>query len=145
MRGLLVMLLVSCTISRGGPDELDDSPTPGGCRSDSGCSGGNVCARTGVCLPPSQVRAAHVMWVVNGKTADSITCSPHPDLRLDIHAATGGAPLGYTPVPCSAGKFSIDKLPTTFDRVDLGPTHDSDGWRSGTLDASGELTLDLPF
>jgi hypothetical protein len=150
MRGLLVVLLVGCTLSSRAPGDPDDPFLPpdvphDGCRSDTGCSRGNICTRSGDCLPPAQVRAVHVTWLVSGKTPDEATCAPHPNLRIDIYPkGDEGDRVSYTPVPCIAGRFTVDKLPTTFDRVWLG-SRGGDDSATGTIDTSGELGLDLPF
>ena len=145
MRGLLLVLLVGCTISPGDSGTFD----PGAgqeCRSDSACSNGDVCTRTSVCLPPSQVRAVHAMWTLSGEPASELSCSDAPDLKIKLHASTTDARLEFVPVPCVAGKFSVDKLPRSFDRVELGPADSSNGWRSASFDAvTGEAFLDLPL
>ena len=105
-----------------------------------------VCARTGYCLATSLVRTASVNWLVSGKTPDDTTCSPHPDLQITLHSSSGLTHVSYSPVPCIAGRFTVDKLPTSCDFVELGPTGTDRGWRSGRLDAAtGETTLDLSF
>jgi hypothetical protein len=162
MRGLLVVLLgvlfamllgagIGCTITSGSSaddDVVDPFPFPGshdGCRSDTACGRGNVCTRNGACLPSSQVRAVHVTWLVKGQPADATTCSAQPDLSITIKPHDGGDQVSYAPVPCEVGKFTVDKLPTTFDRVQLGPRRTTDGWSMGSIDANGDAALDLSF
>jgi hypothetical protein len=148
MRGLLAILLVGCTWSSSRDiDVAEDAappprPTGGACRSDSACSGGELCARTGTCLPPSQIRAAHVIWTVGGAQADATTCSPAPDFDLAFRTASDeGRPLSYSPVPCELGKFTVDKLPTKFTTVRLTHKGKTD---TASIDAtSGEAVFDL--
>ncbi len=88
------------------------------CRSDSQC-GGDVCARSGECLPRSEVRAVTVKWTVKGEQANATTCS-HPDLYLQFDGLDYGDTLGFAPVPCKQGQFFVDKLPKRYLQVELG-------------------------
>lgn len=135
MRALLAVLLVGCTLS----------PRGDRCGSDATCTGGDVCTRNGDCLAPSEVRAVRVTWLVSGKTPDEATCDPHPNLRIEVYPEDERDRVDYAPVPCVAGLFTIDKLPTTFDRVWLGPQRGGDDAATGKVDPAGELALDLPF
>ena len=138
MRGVLLLLLTSCLGSQG------RSVEPGGrCQSDDGCGGGEVCARNSHCYELSDIRAVQVTWTVAGEPADATTCSESPNLEIDFQTGRDlDDDLGFAPVPCVSGKFSIDKLPLDFTRVRLGSNRL--GFQSGTLDrATGELQLDL--
>jgi hypothetical protein len=139
--------VTGCTVTASDGGEFDPiGPGQGnGCRSDSSCGGGDVCARNGECMPASKVRSVHVTWTLSGKPADEASCSAQPELQIKILATNNGDRVDYSPVPCVAGKFSVDVLPTSFDRAELGPERGRDGWRSGMLDAEGNATLDLPF
>jgi hypothetical protein len=155
MRGLLAMLAV-CGISCMGSAADDDSgndnegPEPGGfsdhdgCQRDSACATGELCTRSGACLPASEVRAIHVTWTLSGQPADANTCRVEPRLRINIHASIDSGRVSYAPVPCVAGKFTVDKLPRSFDQVELGRER-GDAPRSAMIDAAGEAALDLPF
>lgn len=153
MRGLgfAVVLLVGC-VTRGGDapgDPFGDPPifTPpsSGCHDDSACKSGQVCARTGACLPADQVRAVHVSWTVRGMPAGADTCASAPDLEIELEATTGSARLAFLPVPCVEGKFSVDKAPTSIDHVTLGRASGG-GWQATKIDAiTGEAALDLPY
>lgn len=137
MRGVLVLLLASCNLSPSGSG--DD--VSGDCTNDAACRNGQVCARSGGCYPPSQIRSIQVTWTLDGQPASSETCGASPDLEIDFHGSDGGS-LGFAPVPCVAGKFSIDKLPVSFTSVRLGSRRG--GWASGELDTiTGEAALDL--
>jgi hypothetical protein len=149
MRALLAILLVGCTWSSstdgdGGDDSPPTRPTTGnGCRSDSACSNGELCARTGTCQPVSQIRAVHVIWTIGGAQADAAVCTPAPDFALGFRTSEGEGRLGYSPVPCELGKFTVDKLPTNYTLVRL--THrsktDTANVDAGTGDAVFDLTL----
>jgi hypothetical protein len=146
-RGLLLVVLVGCTWSSS--DDAIDQPIdprrpgrPGrGCQADSNCSGGEVCARTGSCLPASQVYAVHVNWTVKGAPASEAACAPSPDLQINFGVSTDDAEFGFAPVPCVEGKFTVDKLPTKFTAVRL--RHGSK-WESASIDATtGDAVFDL--
>ena len=146
MRALILVVLVGCVERTAPPFD----PPPGlqppaalGCTRGSACASDEVCARDGECLPPDQVRAVHIDWTVSGAAASDTTCSAAPVLRLDLSSSTGGGHLGFAPVPCAEGKFSIDVLPIAFDHVALGS---SLGFEQAAIDpATGEATLDLPY
>lgn len=152
MRGVLLLLL-SCSVACVDEGRFDPGD-PGGlsgpilCHYDDGCPPGDVCARNDICYPASAVRAASVTWTLRGAAADATSCGPAPNLEIGFSAAAGSqfgnySPIGFAPVPCVEGKFSIDKLPTQLDEVVLG-NHDV-GTKAGTLDQNGQLNLDLPF
>ena len=90
-----------------------------GCHQDSDC-GADVCARDGECLPAADVRMVKVTWTIRGAAANATSCAATPDFYLQFDGPTQNDTFGYTPVPCAAGQFSIDKLPTRFDQVELG-------------------------
>jgi len=89
------------------------------------------------------VRAVHVIWTVDGQPASATTCTAAPDLGVEFLDETGYH-WGYAPVPCMEGRFNIDKFPTSFVTVRLGP-HDRDtGWDQTAIDsATGNATFDL--
>jgi hypothetical protein len=148
MRALLAVLLVGCTWSSSRDDAIvEDAPQPvrptegHSCRSDGACSSGELCARTGTCLPVSQIRAVHVLWTVGGAPADAATCAPAPDFRLDFRTSDTDAHLAYAPVPCELGKFTVDKLPTKFTTVRLSHKGTTD---TADIDAAtGNAVFDL--
>jgi hypothetical protein len=103
-----------------------------------------VCARDGECLPASSVRFIHVNWTLHGQPAGGAICQSSPDLLIEFYSAGNTDQLGYAPVPCAEGKFTVDKLPTWYTRVELG--RDSDVGTSAPIDAStGNATIDLPY
>ncbi|MDB4960010.1 MAG: hypothetical protein JWP01_9 [Myxococcales bacterium] len=101
---------------------LAGCPTSGGseCTTDSSCGTGEVCARDSMCAESSAVRAVVTTWTVQGAEANATTCASHPDLFINFLGRDQGDTLGFTPVPCKLGQFSIDKLPDRFGQVELG-------------------------
>jgi len=152
MRALLVVLVAGCVV-QGTPRSGDPGWSfPGDtgrdpCQSDGDCAGGDVCARDGGCWAPSEVRAVHVTWMLGGMPASTTTCASAVDLQIGFYApGSNASELGYAPVPCVQGKFSVDKLPVAYTRVRLGRASSDHGWESAAFDgATGEATLDLPF
>ena len=114
-----------------------------GCASDAEC-GGLVCARTRECLPASQVRAVHALWTVGGDAASATSCSLAPNLAITFSGGSGEQ-WGYAPVPCKAGKFTVDKFPTRFTNVQLARDTDYSGGAYGTFGSDGNALLDLPY
>jgi hypothetical protein len=140
MRGVVLLLLASCT---GGPHaDVDEF---GRCLGDTACADGEICARNGACYPPSEVRAVSVTWTIGGMAADPVTCGASPDLFIAFSSGRGGGfdHLEFSPVPCRAGRFSIDKLPTEFTSVQLGGTRGRIGQHAQLDAATGEAALDL--
>lgn len=114
-----------------------------GCKTDAECPG-QVCARTRECLPASQVRAVRTLWTVDDTVADTASCSSSPKLAITF-SSNYGEQWGYAPVPCDAGKFTIDKFPTRFGSVQLARESDYSGGAYGTFDTNGTASLDLPY
>jgi hypothetical protein len=86
------------------------------CKVDGDC-GGDVCARNGECAAASLVRMVKVTWTVRGQQASATTCGSTPSLELWFNSAQDY--FGYEPVPCMEGQFTIDKIPTRYDEVEL--------------------------
>ncbi len=114
-----------------------------GCQADTDC-GSQVCARTGECLPAAQIRAVHTLWTVGGDPASTTSCANVPDLSITF-TSQYGEEFGYTPVPCRAGKHTIDKFPTRYTTVQLTRAYDYSGGDYGTFDVDGNAQLDLPY
>jgi hypothetical protein len=158
MRAVLVLTILGCAAGCGAPStspEPDGSPPwmdpggpigfPDGCHDDSACATGEVCARIGGCTPADQVRAVHVYWTLSGRPANASTCDATPSLLLRISPPDSfGA--GWAPVPCSQGKFTVDKIPISYTEAKLSLQYGQDTPQQGTFDAvTGEVTIDLPF
>jgi hypothetical protein len=111
------------------------------CSSDSDCGGGNVCARDGSCWPSSEVHSIKVVWTINGQPASATTCSSFPDLFVNFESQT--TDFGFAPVPCVAGEFPIDKLPTAYVQVEVGDNSGMYFDQFADFDASGTASFDL--
>ncbi len=85
-------------------------------------------------------------WTVRGQKASDAACSSAPDFYIRFRTDTRNDSLGYAPVPCSLGQFTMDKLPTRFFKVELGIDN---GGGFGTLvkpiDSNGIAAFDMQF
>jgi hypothetical protein len=115
-----------------------------GCASDAECGGTLVCTRTRECLDPSQVRKVSTLWTLRGQPASTTTCATVPRLAITFRS-NAGEEFGYTPVPCAAGKHTVDKFPSRYTTVQLASEYDYSGGDVGTFDAMGIAQLDLPY
>jgi hypothetical protein len=137
-RALAAVVFVGCS---GVPGSTRSPPEP--CNDHVPCEADLVCARNGLCVPPDQVRAVHVTWTVSGAPASPTSCAAAPDLVLVLRSG-GGLHLEFTPVPCAEGEFSVDRLPTEYDSVELGRESDRAPPRAA-FDAAGNAMLNLPY
>jgi hypothetical protein len=117
------------------------NPTGGECELDSECGSGDVCARDHMCTAAASVRAVMATWTIRGAPASTTSCGTHPDLYISFIGDDFGDTLGFTPVPCKLGQFSVDKLPIRFKQVELGVEGGTSDVR--TLNAAGTAALDL--
>lgn len=131
MRIAAVLLLLA-----GCPDT-----TGSDCQVDSDCGGNNVCARNGECISPNNVRSVRVTWTIRGMPATSFTCSASPNFYVMFSSPERSDTYGYEPVPCPSGVFSVDKLPTRFNAVEIGI--DGGYSEATTFDAQGHAMFDL--
>lgn len=115
-----------------------------GCASDAECGGGLTCTRTRECLDPALVRKVSTSWTVRGQPASTSSCTGVPRLSITFRSSAGEE-FGYTPVPCDAGKHTVDKFPTRYTTVQLAADYDYEGGDSATFDATGNALLDLPY
>jgi hypothetical protein len=82
---------------------------------------------------------AKVLWKIHGMPASTQTCAAIPELYVSFYGS--GDMFGFSPVPCDAGQFTIDKLPNRFVEAEVGV-----GTRplaSGPFDATGAASFDL--
>lgn len=113
-----------------------------GCETDAEC-GGLTCTRNGECLSAGLVREVRTIWTIDGEAASVPACMNAPKLSITFTSSTGEE-FGYTPVPCEAGKFTVDKFPTRFTGVSLSRAHERGG-AYGAFASDGTATLDLPY
>jgi hypothetical protein len=134
MRALAVLVVIAGAGCGAGSECRDNGDT-------NDCPGDHVCARSSECLPADQVRSVHVNWSVRGQAASPTTCAPAPSLYLLFYSADPNDTFGYEPVPCVAGLFTIDKLPTRFTGVEIG----ADGGFSdrAPINAQGLATFNI--
>lgn len=149
---VLVLGFVGC-VSRSSDPVFDPDPgwgdppgpgTSGRCRSNADCASSAVCARNSACVALDQVRAIHVSWTVSGAPANSTSCAAAPELAIEFDSATEGH-LSYAPVPCIAGKYTMDLLPRSFDHVALGREDDRERIDTKVDPVTGDAMLDLPY
>ena len=113
------------------------------CTQDSDCHSGSACTRAGQCFPQDQIRSVAVVWTVNGQPAGTDSCGTHPSFTLQFDSDSGYG-YGYAPVPCVAGKFSVDKIATIINFVEM--FDDTGGGGAGPIiDATNQASLDLTF
>ncbi len=115
-----------------------------GCRQDTDCSTCFVCARDGECIAAADAHAIRISWTMKSAEPDATTCTAQPTLALTFTESASGDWTGFAPVPCSEGKFSIDKFPKRFDQVMLSPAWGVDG-PTTEFGSDGTATLDLPY
>ncbi|MCX5744947.1 MAG: hypothetical protein NT062_20865 [Proteobacteria bacterium] len=126
----LVLVLGACESSSGGP-----------CAIDNDCSGGERCARTMECLPDAEIRSVRAEWTVGGQPPSAASCAVLGPLQVSFYGDYVEDAIGFAPVPCVTGVFTIDKLPTRFYDAQLGPENGLP--RSASLDAEGIARFDL--
>ncbi len=133
MRAAIVGLALACAASCGPGSDA-------GCKEDREC-GSLVCARDGDCVAASEVRVVRVTWTVRGAMANATSCGSSQSLYLMFLGFEPGDTLGFEPVPCDAGLFTIDKLPRRFTSVEIG---DNNRVRQEkVIDAQGNVAFDL--
>ncbi|MBA3541956.1 MAG: hypothetical protein H0T79_20235 [Deltaproteobacteria bacterium] len=121
---------------------LTGCPTNDGtCLVDSDCAGGEVCARNSECLTSSAVRVVRVEWTVGGMPASETSCATTQNLALNFYGDRLDDAVGFVPVPCKIGKFTVDKLPTRFASAELG--RDGGAATVKAIDAAGTVRFDL--
>lgn len=125
--------LAGCPMSGGSRD--------GECQVDSDC-GPEICARDGHCIAERDVREARASWTLGGIAANAAVCSEQPDLSVTFTGDGPGEQLGFSPVPCAAGTFFIDRLPRSYRWVEIGFL-DNRAPAAGPLDRDGAIVLDL--
>jgi hypothetical protein len=136
LAAIALVLLAGC------PPPGDGSTLGDACFVDQECSSGELCGRDGLCWRETDIRELKTSWTINGQPATTTTCARHPDLYIEYRGSTI-EDLGFSPVPCEAGQFNVDKLPRDYTRVEVGV--DRGPWSATTIGANGTITLDLRF
>jgi hypothetical protein len=143
MRAVLLIGLAGCLGPPSDPPAqptVPDPPPPSMCQDDAVCSP-KLCGRDWACHPASELHAAHVNWTIVGMPASATTCNPARQLAVAFKGP-GRLYLEYAPVPCVEGRFTIDKLPISYDAAWLGDRGKPPQY--SPLDpTTGEVTIDL--
>lgn len=113
----------------------------GGCKTDDDCASGLACARDGSCLDSSQIHHISTAWTIRGQPASDATCAREPNLEIQFSDGVSVG-IGYAPVPCNEGRFTVDKMPTYYTTVGLGDETSSNPMTLD-LDTDGNVTFDL--
>lgn len=114
------------------------------CSVDLECDSGQVCARDHACAAPEDVKFVQARWTINGGPADVDSCQGFSLFISFFGNNQETDSLGFEPVPCEPGQFSVDKLPVRYDRVGL--RIDGGGAQDvARFDADGIAQLDLQF
>jgi hypothetical protein len=97
------------------------------CQQDSDCVGGDVCARDGACLAPTELVSADLTWTIAGAPPTDASCMGL-SLRVGFITDDGrsSSEFGFAPIACVEGAFHVDKLPGGFDEIELGYDVDDD-------------------
>ena len=140
MRALVTLGLCAVSWLSACNDDLGNN-FPKACAQDSDCQAGSVCVRAGQCFPQDQTRSIAVVWTVGGQPASDAACGIHADFTLQFDSDVGYS-YGYAPVPCRAGKFTVDKIATIVNFVEMFDNAGS-GAAGQIVDATDQATLDL--
>ena len=137
-----LLALAGCPASSSGDDTYlppGGFPESGG-QKDSDCAP-DVCARDGECLPSSDVRSIRVNWTINGGPASAAACMTAPDFYLQFDGQFNDG-VGFAPVPCQAGVFSVDKMPSRFQAVEVG-IDNGGSLGDSVFDQTGQVSFDV--
>jgi hypothetical protein len=135
---LILLVLAGCAEPMRDPRHTIDS-----CKVDTECNTG-VCARTGECLPTVEVRKAEVVWTMAGQPPNDQSCYWFPTVNVEFWTEPEidqGEVWRTEPVPCTLGKFTVDKLPLRFW---IGGVKSPSAGMWVPLDDAGVARVDLP-
>ncbi|HEU0029288.1 MAG TPA: hypothetical protein VFQ53_01560 [Kofleriaceae bacterium] len=110
------------------------------CLLDKECSTDEVCTRDHSCVLASSVRSVKATWTINGADPTDANCPPG-EMYISFTSNSPEDSLGFRPLPCVAGQFSVDKLPVWFDRVEVG--FEGGARDFAMIDDTGMAALDL--
>jgi hypothetical protein len=93
----------------------------GECSTDAQCKGGDVCARTGVCLAPSALAPPVALaWTFHGQPADATWCAQFPKMDLVLTSDNGDPDLFLRDLPCMSSGMTLDRVPLHLPYFELG-------------------------
>jgi len=113
------------------------------CASDADCD--QICARTGECIAADSAIEVVVEWTVAGAAPSDVSCQPAAELEVIFYAGQEEA-TSFAPIPCTLGRTTYDKMPSSLDRVELiaydegGAVIDSG---SGSIEPAGTTTVTI--
>ena len=96
---------------------------------------------TASACPADQVAPIRVNWTIDGQAPTAALCANQPDWYLDFND-TYQQGFGFAPVPCMAGVFSVDKMPTRYFMVEMG-VENGQSLASGQFDDQGHVLFDV--
>lgn len=79
-----------------------------------------------------------VRWTVRGEAASAATCGPVEPLGIHFQS-TADDVLTFEPLVCTAGLFTIDKLPTRMKQVRITGSASA----AAGIPLSGQVQVDL--
>ncbi len=106
-----LLALAGCAETLPGPPAPAET-----CSADADCSAG-VCARTGECLPATELQRAQVIWTIAGAPPTAASCYWIANIRVELKTepeVDRGEVGQSAPLDCTLGKFTVDKLPVRF-------------------------------
>lgn len=86
------------------------------CESDADC-GNEMCARNGECT--REIVFVRFSWNVGGRAPTEESCAGHPWLSVTFEDRDIGDELVYTPIRCTLGQITFDRMPGRYDSVVL--------------------------
>lgn len=144
MKALITVVVLGACAESAPDDPTPDVPAPiETCTADVECSAG-VCARTGECLPGDEVRKAQVIWTKAGQPPTDQSCYWFPTVRVEFWSEPEidqRETWESGPLPCTLGKFTVDKLPMRFL---IGGVKSPSAGMWVPLDDDGVARVDLP-
>lgn len=148
MRAVLVIGLLGCVActTQGSDDPATHDPDHSDrCGQDPPCGEGLVCSQPSECLAPERIYAIHINWTLSGRPANKTTCAGLPDFSV-YFSSDGSAPkLSYSPVPCAAGRFTIDRVSRIVNEASLLAPGVAEYQRAKLDPVTGEGLIDLPL
>jgi hypothetical protein len=110
VKALAALVLVGCFEPT--PEVLEPSFL---CTVDADCGTTTVCARTGECLAPDEVRTAQVIWTKAGEPPTERSCYWYPTVHVEFWTDPEQPEVWRSgAVACTLGTYTVDKLPLRF-------------------------------
>jgi hypothetical protein len=146
-------LYAGCAILLAGSSLLacgeDADKTGATCKVDGDCKGnvgGLVCDQASFCTDSATLQTVRARWTLKGLTPGGASCSAYSRLVVEFKSPDGATDFGFDPVPCPAGMFTINKVPSQITKarviayLNAGGTSMADGF----IDPSGNVSINVP-